>query len=674
MNQRASAVSGPGSTSAPPPPPGRLGAWRPPADFFRHHGLWAPGVRLFRAVGFGTKAAVISVCFMLPMALLAALLWSSLQSGIDFASKERQGVAAMTRLVPVLHGVVRARNAVRAQMGGHPVADDYQRARQATDAALAAFGQHLADSGDPLALADKLAPLRTAWAATAEAAKDGTPRTAFGPVAEAVVQLLNHIGDDANLVLDPDVDSFYTVNALVLTLPRLADNLGQVWGWGTYDAARGSMGNERAERRFVGWSANTAVYAADLRAYLGRAVAANPALAQPLRLDALAGIDAFTLLAERMTRGEAPRDAAYLYSSGETVLRGLFGLYDEALPALDGLLARRIDGMKAERNAMLAAVAAGLLLAAYLFTSFRKVLEGGLQALTHHIDAMRHGNLTLAPHPWGRDEVATVMHALDDMRLGLGGIVTQVRQSSAELLAGAQQVNDGATDLSARTEANAAALEQTAASMEQISVTVRHTAEHSRSAAELALHNAEVAGQGGALVAEVVQTMAEMQRSSARIGDIVAVIDGLAFQTNLLALNAAVEAARAGPQGKGFAVVASEVRGLAQRSAGAAREIRQLIAASLDTVQACSHRVGSTGQTMDALVDQAARIKQLLADISNGAAEQSAGIVHIGAAVQELDGSTQRNARLVQDTAATAGAMRQQAGRLAEQVARFQVA
>jgi len=612
---------------------------------------------------------------LLPILLLVVSLLDSLGGNIDFTRKERAGVAAMAQLVPVLQGLVSTRNTTRALLGGAALPGQYQSARQATDAALSAFAQHLGSTGDPLALTEPLAKLRQSWAHTASATDgvDAQGRTVFGPVAEATVALLNRIGDDSNLVLDPDIDSFYTINALVLTLPRLIDDLGQVWGWSSFAAARGKVGNEAAARRFVGWASGVAVYSADLRSYVGRAVAANPALAAPLALDALQPMAAYAGAAEALAHGERQRNPVDQFNEGRRAVDSLFGLYQRALPALDGLLAQRIRKLEHERRLTLLMVAACLLLCGYLFEAFRREMAHGLALMTAQLGRMRRGDLTPGQAPPGRDEVVDVLHALDDMRLGLRGIVGQVRHAAHALLDGAATVSHGATDLSARTEANAAALEQTAASMEQIGVTVRHTAAHSQDAAALARRNAAVATEGGSLVQAVVATMNQVQQASDRIGNIIGTIDGIAFQTNILALNAAVEAARAGDHGKGFAVVASEVRSLARRSAAAAQEIKQLITGSLSSVADCTDRVQTAGLTMAELVGNADRINQLLAGIASGAAAQSTGIAHIGSAVQELDTSTQHNARLVQDTAGTAAGMRQQAERLAAEVARFQL-
>jgi len=232
----------------------------------------------------------------------------------------------------------------------------------------------------------------------------------------------------------------------------------------------------------------------------------------------------------------------------------------------------------------------------------------------------------------------------------------------------------GNADLSQRTEAQASKLQQTAASMEQLSGTVKANADTAGQAHALAAQASEAAGNGGAAVDRVIGTMGEIAEASRRIGDIIGTIDGIAFQTNILALNAAVEAARAGEQGRGFAVVASEVRTLAQRSAQAAREIKGLIGASVDKVEAGTRQVQEAGQAMHGIVGQVRHVSQLIGEISQATLEQTRGIGQVGDAVSQLDQVTQQNAALVQESAAAAGSLRQQAGRLAEVVGVFRLA
>lgn len=318
-------------------------------------------------------------------------------------------------------------------------------------------------------------------------------------------------------------------------------------------------------------------------------------------------------------------------------------------------------------------VAAALVLATYLFLCFYRVMEGGLRETRRHLRAMTAGDLTTSPSPWGADEAAQLMLELRDMQDSLRDMVLRVRRSSDEIVHSSSEIAAGAIDLSARTEQAAASLEQAAASMEEISATVKSTAEHTLEAAQQGRNNAQTATDGGRAMSEVVQTMAAIRTTSAQIGEIIGAIDGIAFQTNILALNAAVEAARAGEQGRGFAVVAGEVRILAQRSANAAREIKTLIGGNVQQVEGGTAIVRSAGATIQAIVVSSQRVDQLLGEVATGAREQSLGVTQIGQAVQELDRMTQQNAALVEQTAAAASAMKNQAHTLAEEVARFKI-
>ncbi|OGB00834.1 MAG: chemotaxis protein [Burkholderiales bacterium RIFCSPHIGHO2_12_FULL_69_20] len=287
--------------------------------------------------------------------------------------------------------------------------------------------------------------------------------------------------------------------------------------------------------------------------------------------------------------------------------------------------------------------------------------------------AIAQGDLTQPVDTQGSDEAASLLQALAQMQRALGGLVGEVRQASESIHGASNEVASGNLDLSGRTEQAAGNLQQTAASMHQLTKSVQHSAESSRHASELASSASSVAERGGAVVAQVVSTMDEINHASRRIADIIGTIDGIAFQTNILALNAAVEAARAGEQGRGFAVVAGEVRSLAQRSAAAAREIKSLIGASVDKVDAGTRLVKDAGTTMGDIVASVQRVKDIIEAITSAASEQSQGIGQINGAVSTLDGMTQQNAALVEESAAAAESLKDQAGRLNAVVARFQV-
>jgi methyl-accepting chemotaxis protein len=287
--------------------------------------------------------------------------------------------------------------------------------------------------------------------------------------------------------------------------------------------------------------------------------------------------------------------------------------------------------------------------------------------------AIAEGDLTQRVDDHGHDETGDLMRALERMRGQLLQVVGSLRDASTNIGTASSQIASGNQDLSGRTEQTAANLQQAASSMEQLTGTVAHSADSAAQANQLASSAADVARRGGNVVAQVVSTMDDISASSKKIADIIGVIDGIAFQTNILALNAAVEAARAGEQGRGFAVVAAEVRSLAQRSAEAAKEIKALIGSSVDKVEAGSRLVGDAGSTMTEIVASVQRVADIIGEISAAAREQSSGIGQVNSAVADLDRMTQQNAALVEQSAAAAHSLEEQARRLTQVVATFRV-
>jgi len=366
-------------------------------------------------------------------------------------------------------------------------------------------------------------------------------------------------------------------------------------------------------------------------------------------------------------------------------------LMSETLPAIDALQApvvKLVERQDQVVGASAAAIAAALPLARWSLVGLgAAALLAGVAiavALTRSVtrpvaeavrlaEAVAAGDLCQRIDVTRQDELGALQRALQRMNDGLVGIVGRVRASSDSIATGSTQIAMGNADLSQRTEEQASNLQQTAASMEQLTTTVAAAADNARQAQRAAAAASAAAQEGGQTVLEVVDTMHQISRSADRIHEIVGVMDGLSFQTNLLALNAAVEAARAGEQGRGFAVVAGEVRALAQRSAAAAKEVKQLIGESNERVEAGARRAEQAGASMQRIVAQFREVDALVAAISTVAAEQSSGLSQVGDAVSQLDQVTQQNAALVEESAAAAESLRHQAHQLTEVVQQFRL-
>ncbi len=314
-------------------------------------------------------------------------------------------------------------------------------------------------------------------------------------------------------------------------------------------------------------------------------------------------------------------------------------------------------------------VVLGVLMTLFLVRSITRPLDEAVAA----IDAIAAGDLTRDIQTTRKDEFGHMLRSLGQMVARLRGVVGEVRSGVESVSLASSEIAMGNQDLSARTEQTASSLQQTAASMEQLTATVTQSADTARQANQLAANAAKAATRGGEVVGQVVASMQEITHSSRKIADIIGVIDGIAFQTNILALNAAVEAARAGEQGRGFAVVAGEVRNLAQRSAEAAKEIKQLIGASVEIVETGSQQVAEAGQSMDEIVASVQRVSDLIGEITASSTEQRDGIAQVNQAVTHLDQMTQQNAALVEESTAAATSLRDQANHLTEVVSVFNV-
>ena len=632
----------------------------------------APGIRLFRVIGFPGKAAWVSAAFLLPMALLSWSLWTAATTNIDFSAKESLGVVYARPVVALLDAAQVRRRAATAKADDlSATADKVAAALKEVAAQEKVFGKsfNTGESFDRVRqLQDKLAAAPIGESAMSTFAE----HTEF---AAAIIALLADVADGSNLTLDPDLDSFYLMDAALAKQPLLLESLGQLRGMGNAvlkSGAKTPVQHDTLNSQF----AFAMSYQMSLTKSLARATAANQSLASAIdQNEAVEASQQFLAAVKSQLLGEAVAgDAAAFLALANKAIGAHYALNERALKSLDGTLDARVSGLRQALWAQIWASLAGIAIAMYMLTAFYRVTQGGIVEVARHLTEIASGNLTLRPRPWGRDEAAQLMTTLATTLFALRKVFGQVSQAAAEMELASSEIASASMDLSKRTEETSSELQRTSSSMEQITATIRLTSDTALGASKIVSSNANVASRSGEVIGKVVATMEGIRESSQRIAEIIGVIDSIAFQTNILALNAAVEAARAGEQGRGFAVVASEVRSLALRSADAAREIKALIRLSVERVESGTTVVGVAGATMRDIVANAEQIKSLIADISKASTGQTQDLDQVETSIQSLDATTQQNAALVQQSAAAAATLKDNASRLNREMAYFKLA
>jgi len=640
------------------------------------HGIWGPGIRLMRNLKFVLKATLICSMFLVPLAWLSWSYLSNITTQVNFSAKERLGIRYNQALLPLMAAAQELR---RASSAGESTDAGLSALRQA-QAALATTEQQL---GAELNSAKAYAAVGSAFAATAQT----TGEAAFASHSQRVLALqtlLGQVNDTSNLTLDPDIDSYYLMDAAFLRVPELAEHSARLASLGQ-DVLKAGAANPEQVRSMLALLTLAQYQFGNLQSGLTKAQAFNSTLAGQLQAKAAEAAMAEFLalvskdLIEKQNFSADPQATqatqAALGAAAFKALQQQYALAQRLTKSLDALVATRVGSMQGERTRASVVLGVGLMLALYFFYSFFLVTRGGLLLISRHLDEMSEGDLRHRPRkPWGSDEPAKVISDLRKAYDSLHILIRKVRHSARALHGAAAEISDASTDLGRRTESSASALEAQASTMLGISSTVNATAERATMAAAFAVENSLVAEKGSKVFSNVVDTMHAIHSASARINDIISVIDGIAFQTNILALNAAVEAARAGESGRGFAVVASEVRLLAQRSATAAKEIKTLISSSEERVQSGTRVVEGAGQIMTDVVTNARQINAFLDEIASAAREQAESVGQVGMSIQELDMNTQQNAALVEQTHASASALTAQADALQDEIANFRVA
>ena len=631
------------------------------------------------------KFALLGVFSVVLIALPFSLYIIETNKGLSIATQEAQGIAPARQLLKVLQltqqhrglsGVVLSGNAAMASDRSAKMAE-VEQAMQALDVVIM---QHKA----AIAAIASWQKTRSAWTAISGKVSQGAVSVADSNKEHtaAIAQLLTTNGlllDYFQLSLDPVPESFYLMDAAMVQMPGLVESLGQLRARGAAILTAGSSTTEqrvgimalknKADDRYQGLSASLekGVTTPELKAKIDE-----------MGKKALDLTGQFLVLVDKEVANteQTSFSAKDYFAQASLGIDAQFKLNEVIVNELEAMLKQRISDLSNRQYTLAGFIlllsALGAAVATVLVRSILRQLGGEPDYAAAIVAQIAAGDLSIEVNTRA-DDRSSLLFAMKSMRDELATIISHVHTGSETIATASSQIAAGNLDLSARTETQASSLEETASSMEELTSTVKQNADNARQANALAVTASEVAARGGVVVAQVVGTMESITASSRKIVDIISVIDGIAFQTNILALNAAVEAARAGEQGRGFAVVATEVRNLAQRSAAAAKEIKSLIDDSVSNVDSGSKLVGEAGHTMNEVVASITRVTDIMGEIMSASREQSDGIEQVNQAIMQMDEVTQQNAALVEEAAAAAQSLQDQAQKLVSVVSVFKL-
>ncbi len=637
-----------------------------------------PAIALMQRLRLFPKFFIVAVLFSVPAILVTGLLIHELNKSISFSQIERLGVTQLKAAQELLK-LTQQHRALRhlALAGNAPALEEARKKQQEITSKLEQFIK-LQKEQTQMGLDSSLADIKRSWDGIIQKLSTSKNKESYADHSVLIAQLykLNtQIADRSHLTLDPQVDTYYLINMFAKTLPVLADGISDIAGRGASYIDTGLL--EPNEDLLI--SSDVMLAKRDISripAQLEAMYRANPGF--KAKMDAQQSVITSNLEFLERAKNEVlntlnQTSGTEFLKAGMASADSWYGYANAAGELLDATLDDRLHQDVLHRNMLIAVISVILLIAAYLLMGFYVSFSGEVRELSKAVQRVTAGDLSTQISSHGKDEIAQLLNAFEGMSAGLATLVADIRSGTETIATASKEIAHGNADLSSRTEQQASSLEETSASMEELTSAVKQNAAGAEHANENALSATAIARDGGVAVGRVIETMGGIQQSSKKISDIIGVIDSIAFQTNILALNAAVEAARAGEQGRGFAVVATEVRNLAQRSASAAKEIKTLITASVEQVSIGSYQVKAAGETMEHIVSSIQAVTDTMQEITTASAEQRSGIEHVNEALGQMDEITQQNAALVEQAAAAAQSMHDQAVKLAQAVAVFKI-
>lgn len=641
--------------------------------------LLAPAVKLMQGLRLLPKFIVLTLIFMTPLVLATLLLLGELDKSIAFTKQERLGVQHVRKMQEIIRLAQQHRSYQHMFIMGNAGAEQQAQGLQKNINEQIALFDAMRKEEPALYAGDAWNAIQKSWIALQEKLSTLKDRKIYNEQTALITQLMRFntmIADRTNLTHDPETASYYLAELFIRDFPQITEGLSEVAGRGAAYIDSGLM--EANEEVLLG--STVLLTQRDLSGIPGKIetlLHQSPALKQQMTpvLAAVPVAVAYLDRAKNEVLSSVDQTSGNQFvAAGNAGIDGLYAAAATSANLLDHLLQARLESAAFYRSMIMLAICLTMAIAAYFLLGFYVSFSTEVRRLGAAVMRATSGDLSRKITSGGKDEIAQLLNAFGNMSDGITRLVTQVRLGSDRIAQASNEIATGNLNLSTRTEEQASSLEQTSAAMEELTSTVKQNAAHAQHANRLAQTASGIAEQGGNAVSQVVDTMQAIQQSSREISDIIGVVDSIAFQTNILALNAAVEAARAGEQGRGFAVVAAEVRHLAQRSAVAAKEIKVLIAESVEKVEAGSKQVNAAGKTMNEIVQSISHVTTIMAEITAASAEQQSGIEHINQALGQMDGITQQNAALVEEAAAAAESMHEQTLTLSATVAVFKLA